>query len=481
MGPRWHRLRALDARAGEWLNLPRTRRSLVVAATLATSAVMAMAGVPEFEREAAASTSTAKPARFVGSSEPGRAGVEASARALVAHLGGLAVEDPPLAGWLVDPAASTTSTCPPSRLQVGWSRPAERHRIGAHVEPLGPPPTDTTTRVNGVVTCIGSTYEYLGFEAERADGRWMLSAVPVITEGTQTAVLPGEAEAHGLTAPAAGTGGEATGLPDPGVWSGLALEPLASYEPQTTCDPAAKPGVLGFRDLLLNTFPGTRNYGIGRACELPGLSEHKEGRGFDWGVEADDPAERLAVETMIGWLFAPDSNGEPYAMARRLGVMYVIWDNHIWASYLADQGWRPYVGDSDHTDHVHLSFNWAGALGRSSFWHSDQASRLGGNAPDLPLWRPAPPAPVPALLGPTALPAIPAPPGAIGSGTAAPTSEEPVGAATSPPPSTTTTSSTTTSTTSTTTTSTTTTTTMPPPPTLPPTTLPLTGGSLSSL
>ena len=39
-----------------------------------------------------------------------------------------------------------------------------------------------------------------------------------------------------------------------------------------TFDPVAKPGVLGFRDLVLATFPGTRNLGIGRVCEAEGVS-----------------------------------------------------------------------------------------------------------------------------------------------------------------------------------------------------------------
>jgi hypothetical protein len=68
------------------------------------------------------------------------------------------------------------------------------------------------------------------------------------------------------------------------------------------------------------------------------------------------------------WLLAPDELGNDGAMARRLGVMYVIWDSRIWRSYQAARGWQPYSGASPHTDHVHLSFSWAGALGETSYW-----------------------------------------------------------------------------------------------------------------
>jgi hypothetical protein len=143
--------------------------------------------------------------------------------------------------------------------------------------------------------------------------------------------------------------------------------------------------VLGFRDLLLTTFPGTRNGHIGRPCELPGVSEHKEGRAYDWYVNAADPNERVAADTLLAWLLATDDQGNPFAMARRLGVMYVIWDGRIWSSFLADEGWRPYFGVQDHTDHVHFSFDWAGAMSQTTFWKGVSAPRAGSDIPDLPL------------------------------------------------------------------------------------------------
>src|SRR5205823_10944563 len=154
-----------------------------------------------------------------------------------------------------------------------------------------------------------------------------------------------------VTVDLAGPAADTSGLAPDGGW-GPAIEPLAPYDPQQLCDPTAKPGVVGLRNLLLSSFPGSRDLGIGQACDAPdGVSEHKEGRAFDWGVKVDDPAERAMAEQLLAWLFATDQYGNQNAMARRLGVMYIIWDRHIWGAYAADAGWRPYVGVSPHIDH----------------------------------------------------------------------------------------------------------------------------------
>jgi peptidoglycan hydrolase-like protein with peptidoglycan-binding domain len=54
--------------------------------------------------------------------------------------------------------------------------------------------------------------------------------------------------------------------------------------------------------------------------------------------------------------------------ARRLGVMYVIYDGRIWSSYRASEGWRKYSGGESHGDHIHISLAWNGAMKRTSFW-----------------------------------------------------------------------------------------------------------------
>ena len=152
------------------------------------------------------------------------------------------------------------------------------------------------------------------------------------------------------------------------VTPGPAIEALAPYQGQTACEPVARPGVLRFRDLVLAAYPGTEDAGIERACSVGGTSEHKEGRAWDWRVSTADPADVAAVDDLMTWLLAPDEHGNVAAMARRLGVMYVIWDSRVWKSYQASRGWQPYAGASPHTDHVHVSFSWAGALGETSYW-----------------------------------------------------------------------------------------------------------------
>ena len=158
------------------------------------------------------------------------------------------------------------------------------------------------------------------------------------------------------------------GTPFVGKLDGADIEGYARYEPQTTCDPAAKPGTVALRDLLLARYPNTSSSGIGRGCDVGGTSEHKEGRAFDWGANVTNAAQRAAVDDFIAALFATDAFGHKHALARRMGIMYVIWNNQIWGAYSADAGWRPYSGDSPHTDHVHISMSWAGARGETSFW-----------------------------------------------------------------------------------------------------------------
>ncbi|MDQ3106292.1 MAG: hypothetical protein M3Q68_00610, partial [Actinomycetota bacterium] len=386
---------------------------------------------------------------FAGSRQPGRVGVESSARGLVAFVGGLPVGRGRLGPWVRSGATTEFDRCPPVDLEVSWAPPVGEFTDGAYVAPLGPPPTDLTTRVNGVVVCRGSNHAFLGFEARWDGARWLLSAVPSLEEETGGALLAGEAAASGATpAEAVADPGGTPSLPPPAEWQGDPLEPLAAYVPQTTCDPTAKPGVLGFRDLLLAAFPGSRNLGIGRMCEAEGVSEHKEGRAFDWGVDIENPAEMAAADEVLAWMLGPDDSGEAHAIARRLGLMYVIWDGRIWSSFQAADGWRPYVGRSDHRDHIHFSFDWAGALGQTTFWRGGRADLLGRSAPDLPLApvvpRAVPLLPLPGLpvAPPPALPLpIPAPgPGAGGFGPVPePSSGESAPAPSPPPPGSTTT------------------------------------------
>src|SRR4051794_23891550 len=122
------------------------------------------------------------------------------------------------------------------------------------------------------------------------------------------------------------------------------IEGLAGYAPQTTCSPAAKPGVVAFSKLVLAAYPGTGSSGIVRDCSVGGRSEHKEGRAWDWTVSYASARQRAQAQDLVNWLFAPDKYQHKYTNARRLGVMYVIWNKKIWGSYNAGAGWRAYSG-----------------------------------------------------------------------------------------------------------------------------------------
>ena len=124
----------------------------------------------------------------------------------------------------------------------------------------------------------------------------------------------------------------------------------------------AKPGVTAFMNLMLTTYKTGVSAGIIRSCYLGTTSEHKEGRAWDWHIPATTK-DRATAQHVLGWLTA--NNGE---MARRFGISYIIWNKHIWGVYRMADGWRPYSGESDHTDHVHFSFSWDGAMKRTSWW-----------------------------------------------------------------------------------------------------------------
>jgi hypothetical protein len=161
-----------------------------------------------------------------------------------------------------------------------------------------------------------------------------------------------------------------------GLWSST-IEAPAPYQPQQVCSPSPKPGVVAFRELVMRAYPDTADYGISRACGQGGRSEHKEGRAWDWGAAVANPQQKKEASEVIGWLLATDEYGNQYAMARRLGIMYIIYNGHIWSAYDAGQGWRPYHGPNAHTDHVHFSFDIDGGQGDTSFWRIDPLRRFG--------------------------------------------------------------------------------------------------------
>jgi len=343
-----------------------------------------------------------------GSTDPGREGAEASAVTMASELQAVPLR--------------RGGTCPEDRLDVSWSDPTGDYHRGTHVTPVGPAPEEGTRRVNGIVRCRRSEFAYAGFTARYDEGRWAVTIVPNFDEvegdgpvtpapgGIGAEEPDGSADPSGssdevpddgtttttsaadgaLDVPDIGAGApgllpgaslvDATTMAPDSPWVGLwdeEIEPLASYQPQQVCSPSPKPGTVGFHDLVLRTYPDSGDDGISRDCAQGGRSEHKEGRAWDWGVDVHDPEQKEHAAEVIGWLLATDEYGHQFAMARRLGVMYVIFNGHIWSAYDAAAGWRPYHGPNAHTDHVHVSFDIDGGQGATSFWRIDVLDRFG--------------------------------------------------------------------------------------------------------
>jgi hypothetical protein len=161
----------------------------------------------------------------------------------------------------------------------------------------------------------------------------------------------------------------------------MPLEPYAGYQPQSTCRRTPKPGVLLLADWLVARGGG---YGpISRSCAGSSTSEHKESRAFDWLLDARSDTDQALAAALLDELFAPDDTGAPHALARRMGVMYVIWDDTMYASYDGFAAKR-YLSSScrkrrtcsptlRHRDHLHISLTRQGAKGRTS-WYVAQPS-----------------------------------------------------------------------------------------------------------
>lgn len=146
-----------------------------------------------------------------------------------------------------------------------------------------------------------------------------------------------------------------------------ALDVYVPFQAQTICDPVARPGTLAFARLMTSHYGIGSTSLIGRTCSS-GPSEHYDGRAWDWMLNAYNADQKAVATSVLSWLTAPDANGVRGAMARRFGIMYIIYNRQMWRSYAPERGWAPYYGASPHTDHIHFSFNYDGAAGRTSWW-----------------------------------------------------------------------------------------------------------------
>ncbi|MGQ0843353.1 MAG: hypothetical protein ACT4QF_04380 [Sporichthyaceae bacterium] len=187
-----------------------------------------------------------------------------------------------------------------------------------------------------------------------------------------------------LLATAIGVGDpSASAAPPDGRGEGARIEAPAQYQPQFLCSTTTQPGVAAFRSLVLKAYPKTGSAGGVRSCDPGRTSEHQDGRAWDWRVSVKNSAERRAADSLVAWLLAPDEFGNDFAQARRLGIMYLIWNKKVWRAYRG--GWGDYSCSgvtSCHQDHVHFSFGWAGAKKKTSYWTGRVSPQL---PPPIPL------------------------------------------------------------------------------------------------
>jgi hypothetical protein len=120
-------------------------------------------------------------------------------------------------------------------------------------------------------------------------------------------------------------------------------------------------------------------------------------------LNASNAADRAKADAFLQWLVGPDKDGVAAGNAHRLGVMYVIWNKQSWESWRGS--WKAYTGASPHTDHIHISLSWDGAMKRTSWWTGKTVSQydygtcqkyIGELAPlySAPRYTPCPP-PIP--------------------------------------------------------------------------------------
>ena len=105
---------------------------------------------------------------------------------------------------------------------------------------------------------------------------------------------------------------------------------------------AVKPHVKNAAESFASRF-GITDVGGWRAVgSVPG-SDHPKGLALDFMVSAKNAAGKKKGDALAAALLAEKSTW---------GITYVIWNKQI----NHGKGWTPYSGPSDHTDHVHASF-----------------------------------------------------------------------------------------------------------------------------
>lgn len=101
-------------------------------------------------------------------------------------------------------------------------------------------------------------------------------------------------------------------------------------------------------------------------------SNHAQGRAFDVMVgRAGRGYNTWRGNAIVDWLLASDAAGNQNAMARRLGVQQILWNDRCWNT----DGDRGIAKATDmrvcgygHFDHIHVDLTLRGSRGRVSYW-----------------------------------------------------------------------------------------------------------------
>ncbi len=156
--------------------------------------------------------------------------------------------------------------------------------------------------------------------------------------------------------------------------SAAPVEDYAGYDGQRWCAKHVKQGTRQLQSWAVDRFGGRAGPTM-RGCKVGGRSEHKEGRAFDWTLNAARKADRKKAWRFISNVLRTRPGGA-HARARRMGIMYIIWNDRIWRSYdqFERSAYKPCKPvrkcskTARHRDHVHVSLSRKGAKGATSWY-----------------------------------------------------------------------------------------------------------------
>ena len=110
------------------------------------------------------------------------------------------------------------------------------------------------------------------------------------------------------------------------------VDPYASYQGEDGCRAHPMKGTKQLAAWIDKKFDGGTASASMRPCSSS-VSEHQDGRAIDWSMDAAKAADRDEVDRFLAKIFATDADGEEHALARRMGIMYVIWNDHMYRAY----------------------------------------------------------------------------------------------------------------------------------------------------